>query len=57
MKTSCEIPTKTFKLVLSLCYHFQKIGHVLQTYFYSQQVATYSKQSFLGYREIDVEQA
>lgn len=22
MKTSCEIPTKTFKLVLSLCYHF-----------------------------------
>lgn len=48
MKTSCEIPTKNFKLVLSLCRHLQKISHVLQTHFYLQQVATYSKQSFLG---------
>lgn len=55
MKTSYEITTKNFKLVLSLCHHFSRISHVLQT-FYSWQVATYSKQSFLGDRIIDLEE-
>lgn len=55
MKTSCEITTKNFKLVLSLCHHFWKISHVLQTRFHSQQVAIYSKQSFLGDLKVDLE--
>lgn len=55
MKTSWEISTKNCKLILPLCHHVQKISHVLETCFYLHQVATCSKQSFLGDQKIDLE--